>query len=137
MSGILLHLLCFFVHAQRPDLVRCVTCNTVGGACPCVQGMEGRFDLVVCLLGTFSHMLDNKQAAAAFRQVAKHLRPGGLFVLELAHPGEQARRVVHAACSLPCLYSQGGKCRSRAYTCASRNHGLRGSVGCHHAPVER
>jgi SAM-dependent methyltransferase len=51
------------------------------------QGMAGNFDMVVCLLGTLSHMLDNKQAAACFRKVAQHLRPGGLFVLELAHPG--------------------------------------------------
>jgi SAM-dependent methyltransferase len=49
--------------------------------------MEGKFDMVVCLLGTLSHMLDNKQAAAAFRQAARHLRPGGLLLLELAHPG--------------------------------------------------
>lgn len=49
--------------------------------------MSGSFDMVVCLLGTLSHMLDNKQAAACFKRVAQHLRPGGLFVLELAHPG--------------------------------------------------
>lgn len=49
--------------------------------------MEGKFDMVVCLLGTLSHMLDNKQAAAAFRQAARHLRPGGVLLLELAHPG--------------------------------------------------
>ncbi|WIA32247.1 hypothetical protein OEZ86_003094 [Tetradesmus obliquus] len=53
-----------------------------------VQGMSGSFDMVVCLLGTLSHMLDNKQAAACFKRVAQHLRPGGLFVLELAHPGD-------------------------------------------------
>eukprot|EP00882_Tetradesmus_deserticola_P031463 GHRQ01035578.1.p1 GENE.GHRQ01035578.1~~GHRQ01035578.1.p1 ORF type:complete len:174 (+),score=94.51 GHRQ01035578.1:2-523(+) len=53
-----------------------------------VQGMSGSFDMVVCLLGTLSHMLDNKQAAACFRRVAQQLRPGGLFVLELAHPGD-------------------------------------------------
>eukprot|EP00879_Flechtneria_rotunda_P020693 GHRR01021778.1.p2 GENE.GHRR01021778.1~~GHRR01021778.1.p2 ORF type:complete len:166 (+),score=42.54 GHRR01021778.1:1026-1523(+) len=50
--------------------------------------MEGQFDLVVCLLGTLSHMLDNRQAAACFQHVAKHLRPGGLFILEVAHPGD-------------------------------------------------
>jgi SAM-dependent methyltransferase len=55
------------------------------------QGMEGKFDMVVCLLGTLSHMLDNKQAAAAFRQAARHLRPGGMLLLELAHPGRTAR----------------------------------------------
>eukprot|EP00775_Hariotina_reticulata_P001683 gene1683-2027_t len=53
-----------------------------------VQGMQGRFDLVTCLLGTLSHLLDNKSAAKCFRCVADHLRPGGLFVIELAHPGD-------------------------------------------------
>jgi SAM-dependent methyltransferase len=51
------------------------------------QGMSGRFDMVACLLGTLSHCLDNKQAAAAFAAAAQHLRPGGLFLIELAHPG--------------------------------------------------
>lgn len=55
-----------------------------------VQGMECAFDMVVCMLGTLSHMLDNKQAAAAFTQAAQHLRPGGLLLLELAHPGAAA-----------------------------------------------
>jgi SAM-dependent methyltransferase len=49
--------------------------------------MSGKFDLVVCMLGTLSHMLTNSQAAAAFRAAAQHLRPGGLLLLELAHPG--------------------------------------------------
>lgn len=56
-----------------------------------MQGMQERFDMIVCLLGTFSHMLDNKQAAACFQQVHQHLRPGGIFLLELAHPGKQQR----------------------------------------------
>ncbi len=45
-------------------------------------------DLIMCLLGTFSHMTDNEQAASCFRSVARHLRDGGIFVLELAHPGD-------------------------------------------------
>jgi SAM-dependent methyltransferase len=57
------------------------------GFCVDVQGMEGSFDMVVCMLGTLSHMLTNKQAAAAFGAAARHLRPGGLLLLELAHPG--------------------------------------------------
>ena len=44
--------------------------------------------MIMCLLGTFSHMLDNERAMAAFRTIADHLRPGGLLVLELAHPGD-------------------------------------------------
>lgn len=39
------------------------------------------------LLGTFSHMTTNDQAVGAFRSIAKHLRPGGMLLLELAHPG--------------------------------------------------
>ena len=48
----------------------------------------GKCDMVMCLLGTFSHMLDNESAVSAFKAVARHLRPGGLLVLELAHPGD-------------------------------------------------
>jgi SAM-dependent methyltransferase len=47
-----------------------------------------KFDLATCLLGTLSHALTNAAAAATLRRVAAHLRPGGLFVLELAHPGD-------------------------------------------------
>lgn len=46
--------------------------------------------MVVCMLGTLSHMLSNKQAAASFSQAAQHLRPGGLLLVELAHPGAAA-----------------------------------------------
>ncbi|GLC72177.1 hypothetical protein PLESTF_001215300 [Pleodorina starrii] len=46
------------------------------------------FDMIVCLLGTFSHLLDTRQAISCFRAVSRHLAPGGLFVLELAHPGD-------------------------------------------------
>ena len=53
------------------------------------QGMEAQLDAVLCLLGTFSHMTTNDMAAAAFRCAAAHLRPGGLLLLELAHPGAQ------------------------------------------------
>jgi SAM-dependent methyltransferase len=53
--------------------------------------MSGKFDLVVCMLGTLSHMLTNSQAAAAFKAAAQHLRPGGLLLLELAHPGACVR----------------------------------------------
>eukprot|EP00195_Chlamydomonas_chlamydogama_P005377 CAMPEP_0202890652 /NCGR_PEP_ID=MMETSP1392-20130828/992_1 /ASSEMBLY_ACC=CAM_ASM_000868 /TAXON_ID=225041 /ORGANISM="Chlamydomonas chlamydogama, Strain SAG 11-48b" /LENGTH=373 /DNA_ID=CAMNT_0049574267 /DNA_START=80 /DNA_END=1201 /DNA_ORIENTATION=+ len=46
------------------------------------------FDMVMCLLGTFSHMLDNSAAAACLRCAVRHLRPGGLLLLELGHPGD-------------------------------------------------
>ncbi|KXZ46346.1 hypothetical protein GPECTOR_44g25 [Gonium pectorale] len=49
---------------------------------------DRNFDMAMCLLGTFSHILETKQAISAFRSVAEHLRPGGLLVLEMAHPGD-------------------------------------------------
>jgi hypothetical protein len=52
-----------------------------------IPGLEGRLDAAVCLLGTFSHMLTNDQAVGCFSSVTRHLRPGGMFLLELAHPG--------------------------------------------------
>lgn len=54
--------------------------------------------MVICMLGTLSHMLDNQQASACFQHVSKHLRPGGLFVLELAHPGKRRQSVKAAVC---------------------------------------
>ncbi|KAG2498731.1 hypothetical protein HYH03_003471 [Edaphochlamys debaryana] len=45
-------------------------------------------DMVMCLLGTFCHLLDTQQAIACFKATAAHLRPGGLFLLELPHPGD-------------------------------------------------
>lgn len=45
-------------------------------------------DLVLCLLGTFSHLLDNDAASAAMACISQSLRSGGLLLLELAHPGD-------------------------------------------------
>lgn len=45
-------------------------------------------DMALVLLGTFSHLLENEQALACMQRVGKHLKQGGLLVLELAHPGE-------------------------------------------------
>lgn len=67
-----------------------------GGSIAFVQGdmadfsiaaVEGQLDVAVCLLGTFAHMTSNEAAIASLRCVARHLRPGGLLLLELAHPG--------------------------------------------------
>ncbi|KAG1672919.1 hypothetical protein FOA52_012364 [Chlamydomonas sp. UWO 241] len=49
---------------------------------------EPPLDMAVCMLGTFLHCLDNESACAAFGCASKALRPGGLFVLELSHPGD-------------------------------------------------
>jgi hypothetical protein len=48
-------------------------------------------DMAMVLLGTFSHLLDNAAALACLQGVARHLRQGGLLVVELAHPGEPWR----------------------------------------------
>eukprot|EP00877_Chromochloris_zofingiensis_P000935 jgi/Chrzof1/10842/Cz05g14060.t1 len=53
-----------------------------------IKDLQGSLDMAICLLGTFSHMLDNHQAASCFNSVGRHLRQGGLFILELAHPGD-------------------------------------------------
>lgn len=53
-----------------------------------IQGLEGSFDAAICLLGTFSHMTTNDQAVSSFSCISRHLRPGGMFLLELAHPGD-------------------------------------------------
>lgn len=49
---------------------------------------QKNLDMVLCLLGTLSHLLENSQAISCFRAVSAHLRPGGLFLVELAHPGD-------------------------------------------------
>jgi SAM-dependent methyltransferase len=48
----------------------------------------GSFDMVICLLGTLTHCMTNADAAAVFRGVEAALAHGGLFVIELGHPGE-------------------------------------------------
>ncbi|PNH08460.1 dTDP-3-amino-3,4,6-trideoxy-alpha-D-glucopyranose [Tetrabaena socialis] len=55
-----------------------------------LQGDMAAFDLPYKSfdLGTFSHMLDTQHAISCFRAAAAHLRPGGLLVLEMAHPGD-------------------------------------------------
>jgi len=51
------------------------------------QPAEG-YDMVMCLLGTFCHMLTNKDAGRALGAAARALRSGGLLLLELPHPGD-------------------------------------------------
>ena len=51
---------------------------------------------VLCLLGTLTHCLDNSAALRAFASVAQALRPGGIVVLELAHPGKRLVLPLHA-----------------------------------------
>ena len=45
-------------------------------------------DMVICLLGTFSHMLSNEDASRAMACISRALRPGGVLLIELGHPGD-------------------------------------------------
>ena len=50
--------------------------------------MRRRFDLVLTMCNSASHILDLDAMGAHLRSVAVHLVPGGIYVMELAHPGE-------------------------------------------------
>jgi len=48
----------------------------------------GLIDMAAVMLGTLSHCLTNGSALACFKNIAEVVRPGGLLILELSHPGE-------------------------------------------------
>ncbi|MEW5306851.1 MAG: hypothetical protein WDW36_009289 [Sanguina aurantia] len=76
--------------AKRARLSASVTMSFVQGDMSDMGDSCGgqRFDMVICLLGTFSHMTTNAAAGKCFGEVARHLSPGGVFILELSHPGD-------------------------------------------------
>ncbi len=49
---------------------------------------SGLVDAAAIMLGTLSHCLTNGSALSCFKNVAEVVRPGGILVLELSHPGE-------------------------------------------------
>jgi len=53
---------------------------------PHMMAPEGGFDCAVMLLGTVAHLLTYDDAMSCMTSVRKHLKPGGLFVVELEHP---------------------------------------------------
>jgi SAM-dependent methyltransferase len=59
---------------------------------PVVQGdmatatVPGRFSLVYLVFNTISNLLTQAEQVACFRNAARHLQPGGRFVLELGVP---------------------------------------------------
>jgi len=52
------------------------------------SGTAGEVDMAAVMLGTISHCLTNGSALACFKNIAEVVRPGGLLILELSHPGE-------------------------------------------------
>lgn len=42
-----------------------------------------QFDLTVCLFDSLNYVLDPEDVRSAFRRVAEHLRPGGLFIFDV------------------------------------------------------
>lgn len=53
---------------------------------PHMMAPENGFDCVIMLLGTAAHLLTYDDAMSCLKSVRKHLKPGGLFVVELEHP---------------------------------------------------
>jgi SAM-dependent methyltransferase len=47
----------------------------------------GRYGLVYLVFNTISNLLTQEEQVACFRNAARHLRPGGRFVIELEVPG--------------------------------------------------
>jgi SAM-dependent methyltransferase len=50
--------------------------------------LGSRFDLVLTLLDSASHLLDLDSMVSHLRAVRAHLAPGGLYVMEMAHPAD-------------------------------------------------
>ena len=61
--------------------------------------VEGEFDLVYLVFNTISNLLTQKAQVACFRNAARHLRPGGHFVIELEVP--DLRRFPIGAVAVP------------------------------------
>ena len=54
-----------------------------------------RFDLVFCLIDSLAHVLDLDRLIAHLACVARHLAPGGAYVLETQHPADGFRPGTH------------------------------------------
>ncbi len=46
--------------------------------------LYGTVDVVICLLDTVNHLLDERQVRSLFRLCAQYLNPGGVFIFDLA-----------------------------------------------------
>jgi SAM-dependent methyltransferase len=50
--------------------------------------MPGRFDLAITMLNSLCHLMSLDDMLRHLAAVARHLDPGGLYVMELAHPAD-------------------------------------------------
>ena len=50
--------------------------------------LPGRYELAITLLDSASHLLDLDAMVSHLRSVRAHLVPGGLYVMEMAHPAD-------------------------------------------------
>ena len=71
----------------------------VGDMTSAAAGRPGEFDLVYVVYNSISNLLVQAEQVAAFRNAARHLRPGGRFVVELGVP--DLRRLPPGALAQP------------------------------------
>jgi SAM-dependent methyltransferase len=50
--------------------------------------LPGRFDLAITMLNSLCHLLTLDDLLQHLASVARHLAPGGLYIIELAHPAD-------------------------------------------------
>ncbi len=95
---------------------------------------HARYDLAFNLINTFRHLLDESQAAAHLKCIARSLRPGGIYVLGLdlldyrrPDPVEdvwKARRGIlsaqHVMMAIPPERAIGDRLSGKAHECARR-----------------
>lgn len=51
--------------------------------------LDRRFDLIVTMLDSTSHLMTLDAFVAHLRQAAAHLSPGGLYIVEMSHPRDR------------------------------------------------
>jgi SAM-dependent methyltransferase len=80
------------------DVLECASHLAARGApAPATAAAPGEFTLVYLVFNTISNLLTQSEQVACFRNAARHLTPGGRFVIELwvpelrkLQPGQQA-----------------------------------------------
>src|SRR4029079_6993367 len=77
-----------------PHMLSELRARSAGGAIPLVEGdlatatapQPGGYALVYLVYNTIANLLTQAEQVACFRNAARHLRPGGRFVIELWVP---------------------------------------------------